>query len=172
MKRNIKAGLLLALIAILLLAAVGGTWAFLATEPKTVTNVFDPANVDTEIEESFDGSSKSSVAIKNNGNISAFVRVAVVGNWMKDGAIIEPWSGSITTANGWTKHGDYYYYTAAVAAGDITPNLLGAAITSTPREDGAVLHIDILQQGIQAEPTNVVQGVWGVVPTSLVGGGT
>lgn len=172
MKRNIKAGLLLALIAILLLASVGGSWAYLATRPKTITNVFEPAHVDTEIAEVFDGTTKSSVTIENKSNIAAFVRVAIIGNWVKDGAIIEPWDGSITPAAGWAKHDSYYYYTAPVASGASTPNLLGSAITSAPRADGAVLRIDILQQGLQAEPVNVVKSVWGIDPTTLAGGGT
>lgn len=171
MKRNIKAGLLLALIAILLLASVGGTWAYLVTRPKTITNVFEHAHVDTEIVEVFDGTTKSSVFIENKSNIAAFVRVAIVGNWVKDGAIIEPWNGIITPATGWAKHGSYYYCSAPVAAGASTPNLLGSAITTAPRADGAVLRIDILQQGIQAEPVNVVKNMWGVDPTTLAGGG-
>lgn len=171
MKRNIKAVLLLALIAILLLASVGATWAYLVTRPKTITNVFEHAHVDTEIVEVFDGATKSSVFIENKSNIAAFVRVAIVGNWVKDGAIIEPWNGIITPAAGWTKKGSYYYCTAPVAAGASTPNLLGSAITTAPRADGAVLRIDILQQGLQAEPVNVVKSMWDVDPTTLAGGG-
>ena len=171
MKQKIKAGFLVALTAILLLATVSGTWAFLSTGPQSITNIFDPAHVDTEILETFDGSSKSSVTIKNNSNIAVFIRVAVVGNWMKDGAIIEPWNGQITPAAGWKQNGGYYYYTSPVAAGGTTPNLLAAPITSAPRSDGAVLHLTILQQGIQAEPASVVQSTWGVHPTSLAGGG-
>ncbi len=170
MKRNKKAGVLLALMVILLLAAVGGTWAYLATGPQSITNVFSPAYVDTEIVESFTGASKSSITIQNKSNIPVFIRVAIAANWVKDGTIVEPWDGSITTGNGWAKHGNYYYYTSAVPAGSATPNLLGSAIVSAPRADGAVLHVDVLHQGIQAEPRTVVQDVWKVDPTSLAGG--
>lgn len=170
MKRNIKAGLLLALLVILLLAAVGSTWAYIATGPQNITNVFSPAYVDTEIIESFTGASKTSITIKNNSNIAVFTRVALVANWVKDGAIIEPWNGSITPGAGWVRHNNYYYYTVAIPAGGSTQNLLGATIASSPRADGAVLHIDVLQQSLQAEPRTVVQDVWGIDPSTLAGG--
>lgn len=170
MKINKKAGLLLVLLVIVLSVSGGGSWAYLKTGPEMVTNAFQPAYVDTEIDEVFSGSSKTSIVVKNKSNIAVFIRVALIGNWVKDGNIIEPWDGTVMPRDGWVQHGNYYYFTAAVEAGEETNNLLRTAIEQNgSRSDGAVLHIDVLQQGIQAEPASLVQEVWKVNPINLGG---
>lgn len=165
MKRNKKFLLGAVLVVLLLTFAVGGTLAYLVTQTDSVVNTFTPANVDTEIDETFVNNVKSSIKVENKGNIPVYVRVALVGNWCdSNGNVVEPWNGSVTiNSSDWIEGNDgYYYYTRPLAASATTSNLLRSSITASAREDGAHLVITVLQQSIQAEPTTAVQNAWGV----------
>lgn len=160
-----------AILAVLLLTiSVGGTLAYLVTSTQPVVNVFTPANEGTTIQETFENNVKSSVTIKNTGNIPVFVRVKVVANWYKDGAIVAPWTDNINYNNAsWTKNDDYYYYNTAVAADTSTANLFADAYTYSAEEvpvKGAHLEMTIIHQSIQAEPTSAAREAWGYVPGS------
>ena len=165
MKKLNKKTILLIALAAIMMVGVGGTLAYLIDNSGPVTNTFTPATVETEITEDFNTTSKTEVIIKNTGKTDAYIRVAVVGNWMAaDGTIIEPWDGSFTIGTDWLKIGDYYYYTKPVAAltGETT-NLLGSSsIELTKKDDGSYLEIVVIQQSIQAVPVSVVQDEWSV----------
>ena len=166
-RKFIKSSLLLIAVAALLVAAVGGTVAYLVTNTSSVVNTFTPANVHTEIKEEFDGTNKSSIKVENKGNIPVYVRVALVGNWCKNEGgntvIVDAYTPNFSLGNGWIKGNDgYYYYTTPLGAGGTTSDLLGTSITESVRADGARLEITVLQQSIQAEPTTAVQNAWGV----------
>ena len=77
----------IALLAILTLAiclAVGSTIAYLFDITGVVTNIFDPGVVTTEVTESFEDGVKSNVAIKNTGNVEAYIRATYVVNWKNE----------------------------------------------------------------------------------------
>ena len=166
-----KSLLTVILVVILLTSAVSGTIAYLKTSTGTVTNTFQPSKVDTKIVEGFDqNGNKNSIVIANKADsTSAFVRVAIVGNWCdSNGNIVEPWNGSLTLGADWNQSGDYYYYTKALAAGESTGNLLGAAISAEHlTNDNLSLEITVMQQAIQSEPLSAVSQKWGVTPTTL-----
>ena len=170
-KRGMKTKQPVALVALLVLlcCTVAGTVAYLVTSTDPVTNTFTPASVTTQVEEKFDGTTKSDVQIKNTGNIDAYIRVAVVANWANSagdvygGAV--PTEGTDYTApvlqNGWIKVGDYYYYTSAVPAGSSTGTLFAPSEQLTTCKDANYgLQVTILADGIQAEPVHVVADVW------------
>lgn len=159
MKRNKKNTVLAVLmIALLLLGAVGGTLAYLKTQTDTVTNVFEPAKVPSEVEENFDGSTKSNVTIRNNGNVPAYIRADIVVTWKdSDGNIYpkNPVAGTdytISLGSDWEEVGGFYYYKNTVEAGKTTTNLI---VSCSPVEgkapDGYSLNVEILGQAIQAE---------------------
>lgn len=160
------------IISAVLILAVGATatLAYLADSTKPVTNTFTPSSVTCYVEETFNGNAKSDVKIKNTGDIDAYIRVAVVANWVKDGNIVAPATVAITPANGWFKAGDYYYYPAVVAAGDSTENLYSDSITAGTAgtaPDGAKLKVDILAEAIQAEGYAISN--WSAVSVSTDG---
>ena len=172
---NRRKSITLAILVVLLLTfAVSGTIAYITTKTDPVKNVFTPAKVDTEIEEKFEGNVKSSVVIKNTvaaeaGGIPVYVRVAIVGNYVdnKTGEIVAAWTPSFTVGSGWTKVGDYYYYTSEVAPGGETTNLLGSPISpDTATYPNAHLEVTVIHQSIQSEPTSAAQSAWGYVPGS------
>ena len=153
---KMKSILLLALVAVLLLGTVGGTVAYLVTATGPVENVFTPAEYDTEIEEKFESTAKSSITVINKGQVDVYVRVAIVGYYVDDttGNIVAPWDGrpDINTTN-WTKGDDgFYYYKTVVKPTDSTENLLAKPIEiDTTTHPGAHLVITVMHQSIQAE---------------------
>ena len=179
-KRVMKTKKPVALVALLVLlcCTVAGTVAYLVTSTNSVTNTFTPAKVETEVTESFvedEGELvKSNVQIKNNGNIDAYIRVAVVVNWANSAG--EVYGGTVPTDkgdnkdydltlkanNGWIKGADgYYYYTHPVAPNGSTTAIFEEIkqLTSDPAE-GYGLQVTILADGIQSEPTSTVASVW------------
>lgn len=162
---RIKISLTAILVVILLTFAVSGTIAWLQDSTEKVENVFTPTKVETDIDEPGweDGNTvKSEVVVKNTGSIPVYVRVAVIGNWVKDGKIVESWSVGDNIASDWIQIGDYYYYKNQLENGATTANLLKNSITASPREDGAHLEVTVVHQSIQAEPTSVASREWNV----------
>lgn len=162
---NKKSAALLIAVAVLLLATVGGTLAYLIDRTDELTNTFTPTKVDTEIDEEFDGSTKSQIIISNaSDSIKVYVRVALVGNWVDaEGNIVRPWTpkANMKLGSDWVKHTDgFYYYTSPVTPGGSTSNLLGENITDTDPKTGETLELTVIQQAVQAEPSTVVDEVW------------
>lgn len=163
--------LLTALIALILTAAVGGTVAWLTTSAGPIKNIFDPSRVTCEINETFAGSVKTDVSVKNTSDIPAYIRVALVAAWQDASGNAAggkgSWTPSFIPGNDWIKGGDgYYYYTKAVAAGANT----GALIDSiTLAADGDFKQaLTICAEAIQANPAAAVQDAWGVTVTDGV----
>jgi hypothetical protein len=158
-----KRAVLLGLAAALLVAAsIGGTLAWLTSAPSGLTNTFVPGKVPNEITETFDGSTKSNVRIKNVGNVNAFIRVALVSSWRNNDA---DHTGTGLSATGtyditinttdWTLGSDgYYYYNSAVQPDGSTAVLVISCSPKTGLSDsylGKVFELDVISQSIQAE---------------------
>lgn len=102
-RMNRTAVLLIAVI-LLISTAVGSTVAFLATKTEPVENSFEYANVSCEVMQDRD-TDGSIVQVKNTGTISAYIRAAVVANWIDvDGNIAasvpEGYSYDLTCSSG------------------------------------------------------------------------
>lgn len=153
---KMKSVLLLALVAVLLLSAVGGTVAYLVTATGPVENVFTPPTYDTDIEEEIKNNQKTSITVKNKGEVDVYVRVAIVGYFVDDenGNIVAQWEDSpqIDTTY-WTKASDgFYYYNGIVKPDKATENLLKNPIAvDTTSHPGAHLVVTVVHQSIQAE---------------------
>lgn len=166
-----------AAVALIATLAVGGTLAWLSAYTQPVKNTFVMGDVPPQVTESFNQEVKENVKVANNGNIPAYIRVALVFTWQDDSEnvvgepaslddLIIDWGteGGSETAeapgNGWIKIGDYYYYTQPVAAGATTPNLIDSATVET--ENGYRMNLQVIADSIQANPTSVVKEQWGV----------
>lgn len=154
---------LVASLVLMLSTGLGTTLAYIFMSTDDVTNTFTPAKVPPTIVEEFNGTVKSKVQIKNDGNVSAFIRVAVIATW-KDGqgniAPTAPIKGTHfdweTGSSKWfqkTPSDGYYYYTDAVAAEAITENLFTNCqlMEGVTPPEGYSLSIEILAQTIQAD---------------------
>lgn len=167
-----KTILMLAAMALLLTVTVGSTIAYLWTSTPAVTNTFTPASSGTEIEEDFNGNVKNNVKIKNTGDVKSYIRAAVVITWQNaTGEVLSEVPAAdkdyqITwTPEGWTKKDNFYYYNTPVEPGDSTSVLFTACkpLKAAPK-DGYTLHVEIIAQSIQAEPSYAVTEAWGWTP--------
>ncbi len=176
-KRVMKTKKPVALVAILVLlcCAVAGTVAFLIDSTGPVTNTFTPASVTTQVEEEFNGQTKSNVRIKNTGDIDAYIRAAVIVNWADAQGNVyggaTPVAGTdyttLTLQTGWIKVGDYYYYTSAVPARSSTGTLFAPIKQLKACADtNYKLQVTILADGIQSVPADAVQQAWPAVQVS------
>lgn len=165
-------------LILVICVAVGGVLALLFTSTDTLKNVFEPSKVTTTVEEKFDGEVKQNVSIKNTGNIDAWIRAAVVINWVDEyGNIygVPPVEGTDYTitydlSNGWVKGDDgFYYWTKPVMSveQDSTNCNTGVLIkTCSPTSpstapNGYALSVEIIGSGIQSVPAKVFNDNWG-----------
>ena len=164
MKNNKKGMTALVALVLILCCAVGGTLAWLVTTSGPVVNTFTPGSVTTYVDEKFENGTKSDVKVENTGNVDAYIRAAIVVNWINDQGEVyaQPVKDSDyeielnigTGEKQWTKGTDgFYYYNNSVAPGVQTDVL----IKSLTKTDSAVtpagydLQVTILAEGIQAE---------------------
>ena len=164
-RKNIKYlafGLLFAVLA------VGSVYAYMYRQSITVENTFVPAQVSCDVEEEFDGSEKSSVTVKNTGNIDAYIRVRMVSYWVDGNNNIVAESSvmpQVEIADGWIADtANYtYYYTQPVTPGALTPELLKSGTTiSLTTKDGYKQVVEIFAEAIQALPEDAVKSAWNV----------
>ena len=169
-------------LALMLTVAVGGTLAFLATKTNNKVNTFTPSNVSSEVVETLSGNSKSNIKIKNTGDTSAYIRVAVIANWIDStGAVVAgPDLILPSLGSGWVKNGQYYYYKTPVAPSELTANALfvspiNEALANGTKPVGSNLQVTILADAVQSTGTTTgdetgtkaVVDAWGVDPSSL-----
>lgn len=177
-----KATVLLTTLVLLLTCLVGTTVAYLIMKTNQVTNTFQPARVTCEVNETFDGATKTDVTIANTSNIEAYIRAAIVVTWKdkKDGNVYgrTPVAGTdyiidqnTATDDYWFVGDDgYYYYENPVAPGNSTSALIDSCspvASNTPAGYG--LNVEILGSAIQSVPASVVEQSWKVVKVNADG---
>lgn len=179
---------------LLLLVAVGTTLAYVFTETEPVENTFIPSRVSCAVVENGSanentnnivttGASKTDVKIKNTGDTDAYIRVAVVVNWMsEDGKRV--WAQkpvcdtdyTITynlTTGGWFDGGDGFYYYSKAVSPTSPNNLTDILISNAALKSGVTaptgtddtqyyLSIEIVASAIQSTPASTVSEQWGV----------
>lgn len=158
-----------AAIAIILVVVmtIGGTVAFLMDSTESVINKFTPASSGITIEEEVKENCKTEIAVKNTGDIGAYIRVSLVANYYDENGNI---TGGAAVPNftlnseKWFLGDDgYYYYKQPVAAGNVTDNLLASESKMQLKDN---MQVTVLAQSIQASPTSVVHDKWGVTVNS------
>lgn len=156
LRRLASAGTLLAL-TLLFLCGASGTTAYIVASSATLYNTCTPGTLTSTVEERFDGTVKTDVCIRNTGNVSAYIRAAIVVTW-KDAQgrtmpenPVAPGDYTLSLGAGWTQGSDgYYYYSVAVAPGDTTGNLIDRCIQTRFDPDGRRLCVEVLASAIQA----------------------
>lgn len=172
------------LVSLLVLCfTVAGTMAFLTTSSGPLANIFTSSTVKTEITEDITNNVKSNVKVKNTGDITAYIRAAVVITWQDaDGNVYgkAPVAGTDynitwTTDPDWQKGADgFYYYKKPVDAGDSTKQLFtGCSPIAGMAPEGYSLTVEIIGSGIQSVPASAVVDAWGSdVVTNVAADGT
>lgn len=157
--RNWKIPLIATLLFIASLG-IGGTLAYLTDMSDRIVNTFVPGSVPPSVEETFDGCVKENVRIKNEGNISVYIRACVVISWKDALGNLAPQKPAANTDytiewsdSGWQKCGDYYYCLTPVEPGSMTPVLI-SKITQKEKREEYDLVVEIVAQTIQSEGTD------------------
>lgn len=159
------------LMALALTAALA-TRAYLSKVTDPVTNTLTAGKVEASVDESFDKTTKKNVAIKNTGNVTAYIRAKVIVSWMsEDGTEVyaqSPEEGTDYTISydgdsSWQQAADgFWYYTQPVDDGDETGILIKEAKLAdgvTPPA-GYTLSIEIAASALQSLPTSTVSDTW------------
>ena len=155
--------------ALILLVTVGGSFAVLKNVGSGVTNKFLPARVTTDVLETLNGKNKTDIKVKNTGNTPAYIRAAVVMNWVDSEGVVVPGTLPALPAalgNNWelnTSDGFYYYKIAVDPNGETTALFSSAIIEPTNGPSGAHLQVSVLADGIQSQGTGKgYKECWGV----------
>lgn len=158
-----RAILVIAVAALVCALGAAGAVAFLIDKTNPVKNAFVPSKVTCEVKETFDGTTKTNVQIKNTGDIPAYIRVALV-TYFVDGEGNVDGTKTATMPDltfimgaGWVESGEYYYFTKPVAPDKLTDTALIESITL---ENGQV--VEVIASAIQSEPAKAVGEAWGV----------
>ena len=175
-------------LALLLTIGVVGTIAYIQTSTQDVANTFTPGKVPPVINETPPAANnnweKKDVSVTNNGNVAAYIRVAVAATWRDAEGNIAPFNAVENTdyqivfpenckwvwVENENENSGYYYYPEPVAAGDPT-DVLFEKVTYEAKE-GYELHFQIAASTIQADGVKMVDGkevkavvdAWGVDP--------
>ena len=111
----------------------------------------------------------SIVQVKNTGTISAYIRAAVVANWIDvDGNIAasvpEGYSYDLTCSSGsWAQGKDgFFYYLLPVAPGASTEGNLLTCTVTCPETPEYTLSVEVLAEAIQSTPASAVNEAWNV----------
>lgn len=177
-----KAGILIISLALLLMAVIGGTVAYLLDSTDQITNTFTPAEVKITINENKDGNTKKNITFTNPTETNAvpvYVRATLVVYWkdaegkivpQPDGGNVQ--AGAVNADDGWFEIDGIYYYHDKVSPGNSTPPMLKDEIIvpgSDPEAKAEVVvttvagytcYVDIRAEAIQAEPETVVKQAW------------
>lgn len=154
------------------------TYAYMVSETETISNEFDPAQVSCQVTETFENNVKSSITVKNTGDIDAYIRVRLVSYWVDaEGKIVSEPSKTgeelIKLIKADEDEGeilwiadspnDTYYYKNKVSIEAETSNLLTeSSITLMPNEKGYRQVVEVFAEAIQAEPAKAAESAWNV----------
>ena len=154
-------------IFLVVIMAIGGTVAYLMDRTDSVINTFKPASSGITIEEEVKENCKTEIAVKNTGDIGAYIRVSLVANYYDENGNITGGAAipnfTLNSEKWFLGNDGYYYYKQPVAANDVTDNLLASESKMQLKDN---MQVTVLAQSIQASPTSVVHDKWGVTVNS------
>lgn len=163
--------LALSILALCLCILSGTTLAYLVTGTDPIANLFSPGQVSCEVESVLDSTVPTNVTVKNTGTVDAYIRAAVVVNWVNGDGVVSantPEEGTDYTIayagnTGWKKAADgFWYYTTPVAPNASTGVLIDSCNpTRKAPPKGYTLSVEVVASAIQATPDDVVTKSWG-----------
>lgn len=175
-KRRKQQSLIIAVVAILCSIIACATIAFVFTSTKPLENTFTDAYVACDVLETFDGTTKTDVTIKNTGEVQSYIRAKVVVTWMSDDktkvTALKPiddtdyiitYADETNAATNWKKGSDgYWYYKLPVNVGKETEELIESCSLKDgiTVPDGYYLSVEIVASSIQSTPPRVVTEQW------------
>lgn len=159
-------------LVLLVSVGTGAVLSYISYKTPPVENILEAGRVECIVQETFDGSEKTDVTIKNTGNTTAYIRAAVLISWQSESDETEilarvPKEGEdyeITYGDLLWMQGDdgYWYYASPVEPDSATRPLIERVAPLGDAPDGYALSVEILATAIQANPITVVKDEWGV----------
>ena len=156
---------------ILLTVPVSIAVAYLFDETDSLENAFEPVFVSCEVQGEFEKDAQSNIAVKNTGDIHAYVRVFLLVTWVSDtdGSVYAgnpqkntDYTLTAQSAN-WSLGNDgFYYYKKSVYANGVTDTLIGEITEISQAPDGYSLTVQVFASAIQANPPRAVEETWGI----------
>ena len=174
-KRSIKPFLIAFCVCILACAAVSGSLAWLISAPGPVVNEFIPGEVTIQVDETFNGTTKQNVRIKNTGNVPAYIRVALVPAWVDDEGNIAAKPASLELNDDcditwgdnfnqfWFEGTDGFYYCKTFINPDKSTPILIKSCTVKGEGHEYDFELQVIASAVQSLPTSTVGEVWPVV---------
>lgn len=175
-KRRKQQGLIIAVVAILCSIIACATIAFVFMNTEPLKNTFTDAYVACEVLETFDGTTKTDVTVKNTGEVQSYIRAKVVVTWMSadktkvtalkpvdDTDYVITYADETNADTNWEKGSDgYWYYKLPVDVGKETEKLIESCSLKpgVTAPDGYYLSVEIVASSIQSTPTRVVTEQW------------
>ena len=127
------------IVFVLLAVLIPSVYAYMIHKSQTVANNSVPGKVTCDIEEAYNGTTKSSIKVKNTGNVDAYIRVRLVFHWEDSKGNVVARNMTTPTVSydntKWIKDtadGFTYYYTGRVAPNEFTPEFLSNNFTMEP----------------------------------------
>lgn len=180
-KRSIKPFLIAFCVCILACAAISGSLAWLISAPGPVVNEFIPGEVTIQVDETFNGTTKQNVRIKNTGNVPAYIRVALVPAWVDDEGNIAAKPASLELNDDcditwgdnfnqfWFEGTDGFYYCKTVIEPDESTPILIKSCTVKGEEHEYDFELQVIASAVQSLPTSTVGEVWPPVEVGMDG---
>lgn len=155
------------------LIGCGAAFAMMIARSQKENNNFTPAVVNCEVNEAFADDKKTSIKVKNTGNVEAYLRICFVTYWVNtdendNGIIVSEPSKNITDFpfddKKWKKgSNNIYYYTEAIAPrAEIEFLKNGEKIILEVDANGNRQVIEVFAEAIQSLPAEAVTESWGV----------
>ena len=162
-------------LALLINCTIGGTIAFIVTKSNSVQNTFERVSVTSSVV--FEG---DVAKVKNEGDVDAYVRAAIVVNWMDDNGDVrgipptaDEYSLGINTDDWYYDSGlDIYYYKESVPSFQMTEALVESITVKGAVPAGYKLTVEVVAEAIQAQGQldngkSAFADAWGI---STIGG--
>lgn len=145
-------------LALVLTAAIGGTVAYLMDSERNTSNLLiGKVACAVDIADN-----NSHVTVSNTGNVPAYIRLAVIANWVSDTNpnAIHYTQPQVSTSNGaeWTLNNGFYYYNTTIEANQAVT--LPICVNGTA-PNGYKLQVQALAEAIQE---NAAADAWGFSP--------
>lgn len=149
-------------IFVLVLMVVSVSYALLTSTTISIENEFIPGQVVPKVVEEIEDNIKKEVAISNQGNVPAYVRVVLVANFIDGNQAILNEAAPLPTINNtdWFEQDGYYYYRHIVLPTEKTRPLFENF--QMPAFQGGKYQLQVITSAIQAKPATAVETVWPV----------
>lgn len=165
LNKRLKIWVIVLSVILVLSLTVGGTLSYMMTRTEPVDNQFEDAYVTCRVNR--DG---NVFDVTNTGNINAYIRAAIVINWMdEEGNVrgIAPTDADVDlglNTTDWTLLDDgYIYYAHPVAPDQNTNDLITAITLITTAPKGYHLSVEVVAEAIQAEGVASASGLQAVL---------